>query len=137
MWSDNEGLDVDKLNAMTNNDQWLFENMPRARYAANVTKTNGVKILGIRGVIPPTSASQFSTNIYFGTVFSVGCQPLVVATPSHTNWQRRSHCVVNGLGSLAVPDHTGCKVTVSIDEFAAKNLKFASSAYVNVIAIGW
>jgi hypothetical protein len=137
MWSDNEALDVDKLNAMTNNDQWLFENMPRARFSVNPVKNTGVKILGVRGYVAPSSASSGATNVYFGNMFSQGCRPLVVASAVHTNWQRRSHVAVNGLGNLAEPDYTGCKVTVSIDEWNSKYLKVASGIYVHILAMGW
>lgn len=136
-WADNEDLDVDKLNAMTNNDQWIFENMPRARYAANVGKTAGVKILGTRAVIPATTSSLGRVTVYFGTTFSTGCQPIVVATAVPTNWQRRFHCVVNGLGKNVLPDHNGCVVTVTSAELAAKNQKLASNVWVQIVAIGW
>ena len=137
MWSDNEGLDVDKLNAMTNNDQWLFENMPRTRYSANVTKDSGVKILGCRAYVPPTSGNYSVATIYFGNMFSVGCNPLVVATASSTNWQRRYICAVNGIGSQVVPDYTGCMIGLSADELNPKVNTIAAPVYINVIAIGW
>jgi len=137
MWADNEDLDVDKLNAMTNNDQWLFENMPRARYSGNVSKDSGVKILGTRKVIPPNSSSMGSASVYFGNTFSAGCSPIVVASVVSTNWQRRFHCVVNGLGKNAFPDKNGCVITVGSAELNPKNMRMASSVYVQVIAIGW
>lgn len=138
MWSDNEGLDVDKLNAMTNNDQWLFENMPRAKYIDGaVNKDAGIKVLGVRGYVPPTSGNGYTTSVYFGNVFSAGCKPIVVATAVSTNWQRRYICAVNGLGSLVFPDHNGCRVGVSADELNPKVNKIAAAVYVNVIAVGW
>jgi hypothetical protein len=137
MWADNEDLDVDKLNAMTNNDQWLFENMPRARYAGNVSKDSGVKILGTRAVIGPNTSSSGGARIYFGNTFSTGCTPIVVASVIPTNWQRRFHCVVNGLGKNIFPDHNGCLITVSSAEVNPKNMKMASNVYVQVVAIGW
>jgi hypothetical protein len=137
MWSDNEALDVDKLNAMTNNDQWLFENMPRAKYSGNVSKWDGVKILGTRAVVPANNRPANAATVYFGNTFSSGCQPIVVATAIPTNWQRRYHTVVTGIGKNTVADKNGCVVTVSSAEINPKQMKLAAAVWVQVIAIGW
>lgn len=136
-WADNEDLDVDKLNAMTNNDQWLFENMPRARYAGSVTKDSGVKILATRAVVPPNSSASGGARVYFGNTFSAGCSPIVVASVVPTNFQRRFHIAVSGLGKNVFPDKNGALITISSDEVNPKNMKMLSNVYVQVMAVGW
>jgi hypothetical protein len=135
-WSE-EPTSVDKLNQMTNNDQWLFENTPRMKYNAySLNKQSGLKILATYAFMPYTLATAQSRAVYFGSFFSVGCQPIVVATPVPLGPQRRFHVAVNGIGR-AVPDHTGCFIQLSPDEWNTKNNRVSQSVYVHLIAIGW
>lgn len=136
-WADNEVLNTDKLNAMTNNDQWLFENMPRVTFAGNAKKTSGVKMLATRGIVAPNNSAAGSTVVYFGSTFSVGCNPIVVATSVPSDYKRRFHTVVRGIGSLMLPDHTGCQVIVSSAEVNPTIMKLTSNVYVMVVAIGY
>jgi len=132
-----EPMSVDKLNQMTNNDQWLFENTPRMKYAAyTLTKNSGLKILATYAYVPPNRNRGTTRGVYFGSFFSVGCQPIVVATPVATNSQRRFFVAVNGIGR-AVPDHTGAQITLQASELNPKNDKLGGAVYVHVIAIGW
>jgi hypothetical protein len=135
-WTE-EPMSVDKLNQMTNNDQWLFENTPRMRYSAySLTKPSGLKILSTYAFIPRTLNRTLSRNVYFGSFFSVGCQPILAVSPVSTGTQRRFFTAVNGIGR-AVPDHTGATITLTASELNPKNDKILHSVYVHVIAVGW
>lgn len=136
-WNE-EPISVDKLNTMTNNDQWLFENTPRMKYHGyNILKTSGLRILATYALIPATTARASSRGVYFGSFFSQGCQPIVVAQPVPTNsGQRRFFVAVNGIGR-AVPDHTGATITLTASELNPKSDRIANQVYCHVIAIGW
>ena len=136
-WSDSEPIDVMKLQQMTNNDQWLFENTPRMKYYGAGTKTAGVKVLGSRLLLTPRTTATGTADIYFGGFFSVGCTPIVTASVSSTNWQRRWFVAVNSMTGNTVPDHNGARITVTSAEVAAANQKIAANLYLNVQAIGW
>lgn len=132
-----EPTSADKLNTMANNEQWLFENTPRMKYSGyNLTKTSGLKILATYALIPATTARGTSRGVYFGSFFSTGCQPIVIAQPVPTNGQRRFFVTVNGI-NRAVPDHTGAAITCIASELNPKNDKIGASVYCHVIAIGW
>lgn len=132
-----EPVATDKLAQMANNDQWLYENTPRMKFQGyNLLKTSGLKILATYGIIAPTTIYAGSTNVYFGSFFSVGCQPIVVAQTIATNSQRRFHINVNGIGR-AVPDHTGATLYIVTDEPSTKDVPIRASVYVHTIAIGW
>jgi len=135
-WNE-EPVSTDKLNTMTNNDQWLFENTPRMKYHGyNLIKTSGLKILATYVTIPPTTATSAGRNLYFGSFFSAGCQPIVVASPASTNAQRRFFIAVNGIGK-AVPDNNGAQIYLVPSEANPKNNKIGATVYCHVIAIGW
>lgn len=136
-WTDNEALSVEKLNQMTNNDQWLYENAPRAKYIGSGTKTAGVKILGARVLIGPRTTAVGTADIYFGSMFSTGCTPIITATVVPTNWQRRYFVSVNSLIGTPVPDHSGARITITSAEIAAANCKIGANVYVYIHAIGW
>jgi hypothetical protein len=136
-WSDNEPIFTDKLNAMANNDQWLFENMANVYYNGHgVKKAAGVKILTAAVSIPPNSKSgNGSRTFYFGNFFSSGCQPFVIAS-INSYPQGRFHLSTRGIGTFW-PDHRGFEVRISVDELNAKSNKINATVWVPFIAIGW
>lgn len=132
-----EPTSVDKLNQMTNNDQWLYENTPRMKYSGySLTKTSGLKILATYSLIPFTTNRSASRGLYFGSFFSTGCQPIVVAQPVPGGAQRRFFIAVTGIGR-GVPDHTGAMLHLTASELNPKTDRIANSVYVHCIAIGW
>lgn len=136
-WTDNEVLSTDKLNQMTNNDQWIYENTPRTKYVGNGTKTSGVKILATRALVTPRNSIAGTTDLYFGAFFSTGCQPIITCTVTPTGWQRRFFVSVHSLTGTTVPDHTGCRIHVSSGEITPAHQKILANVYIQVQAIGW
>lgn len=130
-------ITTDVMNQFANNDQWLFENMPRISYRAYGTvKNTGLKILATDVIIPQTNARGTSRGIYFSGYFSAGCNPIVVAQPIATNGQRRFFCHVNGIGR-PTPDHNGCTISLIASELNPTYDKIGAAVYVHAIAIGW
>lgn len=136
-WTDNEPLLLEKLNAMTNNDQFLFENMPTLYYNGHgIKKTAGTKILTAAVSIAPNSKSGNGANtFYFGNFFSSGCRPFVIAS-INSYPQGRFHLNTRGIGTFW-PDHRGFEIRISADELNAKNNKINATVWVPFIAIGW
>jgi hypothetical protein len=136
-WTDNEPLLLEKLNAMTNNDQYLFENMPTMYYNAHgVKKTAGTKIMSAAMSVGATSSSTFNSGtFYFGNFFSSGCRPMVIASIISTP-QYRLHVAVRGIDTFW-PDQRGFRATVSANELNAKANKIKATVWVPFIAIGW
>jgi hypothetical protein len=136
-WGD-EPILKDKLNTMTNNDQWMFENMPRISYDAHsVRKTTGMKILAGKTLIPATSTNTIQIITYFNGYFSPGCNPIVTTGFNPTNGQNRYHVATYGLDGRLLTDHRGMLVTVSADEFSSEVRRITGPVWVNWIAVGW
>jgi hypothetical protein len=136
-WSDNEPLLTEKMSAMTQNDQYLFENMPRVYYNAHgVKKATGTKIM-TGFVAAPYTQNVYSSNTFnFGSFFSAGCRPVVVAGAPHS-WPRIRYLVaVRGIGTT-FPDHRGFEIRVSSAEVNAKENRLPHTVWVPFIAVGY
>ena len=135
-WGD-EPITSTKLAQMTNNDQWLFENMPSAFYnASGVVKSGGIKVYGGRVSFPAANVVVQKKEVYFGGRFSTGCSPVVSVGMTGGVYSRKQ-CIVNGLNGKDVPDATGFLLTVMVWEPNAYSNTFRSTCYVDFIAIGW
>lgn len=125
------------MNQLADNVQYVYEQMPKVKYNAyGVNKTNGVKILaGISGG-GPTGNSYARVQVYFGTYFSPGCKPVVVANvqPSGNRW--RYTVVPKGLSTVA-PDHTGINFIVGANAWSTTPNIIDERFYVHWMAIGW
>lgn len=134
---DGEALDVNKLNTIAQNLQWLYENTPRISYKAfGLVKSSGAKILAGANTVPASKTTLSYATVYFGTFFSQGCQPIVVATPVQSGTRTRFETVVKGIGRT-YPDHRGCNIGVTTDEYNMSLNKHVTNLPVNWIAIGW
>jgi hypothetical protein len=136
-WNDNEPLFMEKLNQMANNEQYLFENMPKMYYNAHgVKKSTGVRILSSVVGIPANSKSpNGSARYYFGNFFSSGCRPLVVASVNSYP-QGRYHLNTRGIDTFW-PDHRGFEARIAADELNPKNNKISATVWIPFVAIGW
>lgn len=135
-WGDNEPLYTDKLNAMVNNDQWLFENMPQAKYSAHLlNRQQGIKLVSGFVYLKASANGYSSATAYFGSYFSSGCKPVVV-TSLNSYPQGRIHVVTRGIGTF-FPDHRGFEVRAYADEQNLRNNKITAAIYVPYIAVGW
>lgn len=136
-WGIGEQITREKLNLMTSNDQYLFENQPNAFYNAHgIKKTTGLKIMAGYTVIRSGKSRHYEREVYFGNFFSVGCKPIIV-TGLVIQKQSRIHCVLRGLRGEYWPDHRGFTAVVDTDEINPKTNYFHYGVNVQFLAIGY
>lgn len=124
-----EAISREKLSQMANNDQWFFENMTRARYSvAGLTRDTGLRMIMGKTPFPPgvnQARDWVDVKIEFGSYFTVGCKPIIVALVETTGTWLRKYPSLRGLNGEI--DHTGFIAhVVSHESFAD---------YIN--AAGW
>ena len=137
-WSTGEPITRHKLNGMTANDQYLFENIPTVRFLSfAIDKTQGTKILAgcIRG--GPSGDHNATTSARWGAFFTPGCRPIVVCSPSTNVTRARMMLVTKGLEGNDQPDHRGFLVQIVNSEYDERNSKVDCVVYCNYIAVGW
>lgn len=140
-WSTADTASKEKLNQMTNNDQWLFENMPKAIYSVgSIKRQAGVKILSGKGVYAPQTTDWAIVEVGFGNVFSPGCQPVVVCTVA-SYWSHRKYATICGFDGTEIIDHRGFKAVIGSYEGTVRGNAAWSvlnvGGHVNWIAIGY
>ncbi len=133
-WNNSEPLFKEKLNAMTNNDQWLFENTPRMYYnVSGIKRSNGIKVATGFGIVNANSTRFAATTVYFGDYFSQGCQPVVIAGALQTYPQREVIATIRGIGATS-PDSRGFEIYITAVGTAKK---LANGCWIPWIAIGY
>lgn len=123
---------------MTNNDQWLYENMPRMKFNTyGINRNTGLKMLSLIAIAPANKSLWTSTTVNFGTFFSSGCKPVIVTGTQPTSGKWRYHTIIKGIGTY-YPDHRGVEVHVGADYYGTSTKNTVDSkVYVHIIAIGW
>lgn len=135
-WGD-EPISKDKLNQMSNNDQWIYENMPKMLFNTyGIKRTNGVKILAGIAVVPAAAASSASVTVSFGTFFSSGCKPVIVTGTQPTSGAARFHTAFKGIDGF-YPDHRGAVFIAGADSLNIKANVMSAKVYIHFVAIGW
>ena len=136
-WGD-EPVYKDKLQQMANNDQWLYENMPKMNFNTyGVKRTTGLKILAGIAIVPAGKKDWSGTTFNFNSFFSSGCKPVIVTGTQPTGGRWRYHTIVKGIGSY-YPDHRGVEINVGADYFGTPTANVVDQkVYVHLIAIGW
>ncbi len=135
-WNNDEPLFTDKLNQMTSNDQWLFENAPRAYYNAyNVKKTSGIKIAAGLAGFNPNGTPREHHIVNFGTFFTPGARPIIATSLGHDG-EVRLHYGIKGIGTK-FPDHRGFEFLGSVDHYNQKLNKMQRRYYLHWIAISY
>lgn len=135
-WSDDEPIYTSKLNQMSQNEQYLFENAPTVYYKAHgVTRQTGIKIAA--GVTPCTRSGGYreNTTINFGTFFTTGCNPVVTHSMLHTG-EVRVHWGHKGIGTT-LPDHRGFEIYGNLDSLNLRTNYLTRNYYISWIAIGY
>lgn len=134
-WGDNEPVFTSKLNTMTQNEQWLFENTPRMLYTAYNTKiTRSMKIAcGILLCRPSGTNVQQHTQT-FGTFFSTACKPVVVTSLQHSG-EVRFHWGIKGINATYV-DSRGFEVLGGAD-ITGKWTRMTKNFWIHWIAMGY
>lgn len=114
-WNDGEPVYTKKLRTMANNDQWLFENMPRMRYNAHdVVRTEGIKIAAGLKPFVPTQNEQYIEPVEFGAFFSSACYPVVVVGGLISRVNIQAHTGARAFAGLQI-DHRGFEAIVNVD----------------------
>lgn len=126
-------LTLDLLQQFAANDQFLFENLPKVTYRADVTRSRGLKILCGKAVYTAdTTKSYQNIQISFGGYFSAGSSPIVVAT-AYSRRNANKYVSIRGIdGNGADVDHRGFNATI----MAGDSTQVESAGYVHWIAIG-
>lgn len=136
-WPVGSPVSSQKLQTMADNIQILNDKIPSMVFAANgLSKSKNIKVFVGNTVFKPLKAGNQAATIYFGNLFSPGCNPMI-ALGVNGKVQSRYHANYQGLGGDLWADHRGCIVSVQPDETDPKNNYFRYTFYVNVIAIGW
>lgn len=136
-WGLGEQLTREKLNQMTSNDQYLFENQPNAFYNAHgIKKTTGLKIMVGYTYLKGGRSRHHESQVFFGNFFSVGCKPIVITTPIIQK-QSRIHNCVRGLPGAYWPDHRGFTAVIDTDEINPKTNYLYYGVNLQFIAIGY
>lgn len=129
---------ADKVNTLSNNIQWVYENMPQSKYVfSGVTRTAGVKILAGNVTIAANKKASNIATVNFNSFFSVGCKPCIVTTVNASPQMRIMSAVRNINGTALQADHLGFQVVVTASELDPRQSYFRYTIYVNYIAVGW
>lgn len=136
-WTPSEQIGERKMDTMTDNAEWLYNNTPRSIYTlpGGLRRVEGVKIASGRVIITKRNRDTASVEVRFGNYFSSRCEPNIT-TGIVSAGQTKIFCVTNGIGRL-LPDARGFQVGVNIAADNKKNDKIARSFYVAWQAMGY
>ncbi len=135
-WQDNEPLFTSKLNQMTNNEQWLYENTPRMLYTAGALKRSaGVKLASGILLCNPSPSGVQQHVVYFGSFFSQSCSPTVVTQLVHQG-EVRITFGVKGIGQQSI-DHRGFEVLGGAIHHSSTWKAMTRRFWINWIAVGF
>lgn len=135
-WQDDEPVFTNKLNVMTQNDQWLFENTPRMLYTGfNQRRTEGMKIASGILLCNPNPYGVQQHVVYFGSFFSEACTPVVVTGLMHQG-EVRITFGVKGIGQTYV-DHRGFEILGGAINHNANWKAMTKQFWVTWIAVGY
>lgn len=139
-WSTGDIPTKEKLNQMTSNDNWLFENMPKAVYnTAGIKRASGIKLLAGTTPYPASTTDWVDATTSFGNFFSPGCKPVVVSTVSTAPSSRKFVTIQSVEGTEQI-DHRGFKARVSNYEWlfdGGKDRVIKRGGLIMWIAIGY
>lgn len=131
-----EMITVNDMNQLSHNQQFIFEQMPRANYRGfGVHRSEGIKLAAGLIAIGASKKPYASNDVRFGNFFAPRCNP-IVTTGIVASHQHRIFCTIQGLGTLH-PDNRGFRARVTIDAATKKNRKIARNFYVSWQALGY
>lgn len=123
-WTD-KNLTQEKLQQLSNNDQWLFENSPRLRYNYQnglIVRDNGLKIIVGKTAYGTRASDAVDIHVYFGSFFSAACKPVISISVETTGAWLRKRVTIRGIGGEI--DYRGFVAHLSTDEpYVAKNIE--------------
>lgn len=136
-WAPFDPVDIDKLNAMVSNDNYLKDNMVKGHYGLpNVSRDQGVRIMSGVALIPVANQANWYRNVSFGGFFSDGCTP-ILTTGIYSNSQRQIFVTVQGPGGSFWPTRDGCQLWANVWSATASGRRITKNFYITFIAIGF
>lgn len=137
-FSPGELLTRAKMNQITANQQWIFENFPRTKYDAfGVKRTSAMKIACGAVLLGSTKYGMRFKTVYFGTFFSTGCRPIIMTNVLSRYGARRLYANLDGFGSAIHPDHRGFNIALNPDPRGNGKYRVWKSVWVHWMAIGF
>ena len=131
----NQLLDKSVLDQLSNNQVWLFDNMPSALYTYNaIRRHEGVRLVSGRTLISATKSDSQVAEVRFGNYFSASCNP-IITTGLVSNGKRKFFVTIEGYGQI-MPDNRGFKVHVFMADEAA-GATITRNMYVTWQAMGY
>lgn len=135
-WSPEQPITKDKLDAMVSNDNWLRDNMIRARYATiGDSRETGVRMLSGLATVRSSKSASRTVNVNFGSFFSQSCKP-VVTTGIVSKTQRQIFVTIDGPGSKPMPTRDGFQIHVMIGSNNKKK-KIKRDFFVSYLVMGF
>jgi hypothetical protein len=131
-----EPITTAKLNQMCNNTQWIFDRMPKIRYASNnINRENTIKVLAGWTPFPPDTTHDYvNVDISFGSYFTAGCHPVITATVEVSGGAWRKYVSIQGLGGQQT-DNTGFRAQVVSHETSVQNIN--QGGWIHWTAVGY
>lgn len=135
-WQDFSELEASKLNQMVANDVHLSKKMITGQVSASVTKTDGIKLIAGRILVPTSTSDKQAVNVRFSGIFTPGCIPVITHGMQNAGPMKRISVTFMGL-TASWHDHNGVRFWVTSDHDDVKKRGFANNMYVNWAAYGW
>jgi hypothetical protein len=139
-WNPNEPIDVNKLNTMASNARYFFERAPKLYYNSyGVQKDTGIKIASGVATVPPNNVDYNLVNVYFGSFFTPGCNPVInIGCMSPVQGRIMLTFVsLNGHGSSVAPDHRGFIARLGLADKNPATQYFVTSVFIHWTAFGY
>lgn len=132
-----EALPKEKFDQIVSNQQWLFDNLTKVRYNSGaVIRDNALKMLCGKSPFPARSdANYVYVTVNFGTFFTAGCQPILVASVEGNGGSNHKVIVVPvSRAGLNIPiDHNGMTLVVSGPQYT----NIPRNGWINWMAVGY
>lgn len=135
-WSSTSKLDVDKLNKMVANDNYLYQNMISGYYdVMGVVRDSGLSLrTGYAKIV--NQEQQWQTMIInYARPFLPGTRPVVVTGLATDAYGEVFHAAKN-LGGQAIPDHRGILLRCIAIRDPGGPSRFAGEQWCSYLAIG-
>ncbi|MCA1799859.1 MAG: hypothetical protein LC650_01010 [Actinobacteria bacterium] len=135
LFSDNEGMDPERINAMIVNQQHFEETRVTMRYNAyGVTQTDQLKIaVGVTDANNPNGYHR-SRWITVSGFFTPGTRPVGFASHATINARRSTVSIARRINDSSILDHTGLSVYI---RYVNNTVKLTGPNYINWMLIGY
>lgn len=135
-WGSTSQLDVDKLNKMVANDNYLYQTMISGYYdTLGIVRDSGLSLrAGHIKAVHTEEMGVFISSTY-SRPFLPGTRPVVVTGLVCENYFNIIHAVKN-LDGTAIPDHRGFYVMLWQLRDPGSPTKFQGEQYISYLSVG-